>query len=72
MNQDDIIVGTIQVIREPIDRMQRELVCDTGTYTMSLRWVEKNQPKPGMMLVLDYSGYYHSYPILNGQVQRPH
>lgn len=70
MKNPDIAIGTIKEITQPVDQMQKLLVCDTGSYMMSTRWCEVNNPQVGRLLALGYDGFYRCYDVNDGRVLR--
>lgn len=55
---NDLIVGSIIRVDDHVDQTQVSVVCNTGTYTMSKLWCERNLPSTGKLLLLSYLGYY--------------
>lgn len=70
MTNQDIAIGIIKEITQPIDQMQRLLICDSGTYTMSIQWCDVNNPKVGRLLALGYDGFYRCYDVTSDRVLR--
>ena len=70
MKNMDIAIGLIKDIAQPIDQMQKLLVCDTGSYMMSVQWCDVNKPEVGQLLALGYDGFYRCYNVKDGRVLR--
>lgn len=70
MKNMDIAIGLIKEIAQPVDQMQKLLVCDTGSYMMSVQWCDVNKPEVGQLLALGYDGFYRCYDVADNRVLR--